>query len=201
MKKWKNILAIIYCIIAFIVFLSVYIYMYFDIDDGEFKDIDDYIVWNKEINVIDKEQYEKDIFKTKMVNKNISIFPDKIIKDSEYYNYYLEVIGYKKIFIEETYLKYDFDTSTDFYNEINRLKNICVNKKILYLENLFSNPTYISVYSYNDWYEYAIIDYDNLIIFYIYLENNRGFYIFDEDLRPKKKLKDYSNYRSYNIYN
>ena len=81
--------------------------------------------------------------------------------------------------------------STEFEQELSRLKNIKSQKTIVYSENVFLLPSFVS--SYNFWadYEYAIIDEENTTIRYISFSEigKRSNIVFSLDYAPKKVLK------------
>lgn len=101
----------------------------------------------------------------------------------------------------EIYLECNY--SEDFFNnEIDRLSKLYCHynskdKYSVYTETLFALPAFVISYNYDSQFEYALIDYDNLRIIYIYLfaindyrDNSLSNIVFNKDYAPTKKLKD-----------
>ena len=177
---------------------------YFSSDDDN---INNYYHWNDSINNITNLEYEENILLGKSITGQMNIFPNYVLNNVDYYNCFVEVVGKEDYIIQETYLKYTFDTKNNFDSEIYRISSIknynsnnSNTNEILYFSDMFIYPSYISVYNYNTCYEYALIDSDNLTIYYIRIDHNNNFYIFNEELRPKNKLINYSSYFRYSIY-
>ena len=121
------------------------------------------------------------------------IFPSKSQSGSiAYFEYFERVKKYKSGIYDryEIYLEWRMD-STEFEQELSRLKNIKSQKTIVYSENVFLLPSFVS--SYNFWadYEYAIIDEENTTIRYISFSEigKRSNIVFSLDYAPKKVLK------------
>jgi len=169
--------------------------------------IEDIIPWENSITNVTKEEYSSNITTSKKLTNKLSLFPNSVDCNVDYYNSYIEVTGKRNYFIQETYLKYKYNDLEFFNKEIYRLNNLEIynvksntSKKCLYIENMFDFPVYISIYNYDKCYEYALVDEMNLTIHYIHINNNKDFYIFDEIYRPTKKLIYYYEHLLYSMY-
>lgn len=126
------------------------------------------------------------------------IFPDRD-------DYYSDVYAQEEI--------YGFSTSHQIYNiktyetdeyesEVARLEEIASDgEKVYYTEELFSLPAIVAAYSYQNRYEYALLDVDNMQIIYVCNTFLDDWSFIEESYRPNnyddpKELEkfDYSIY-------
>lgn len=145
------------------------------------------------------------------LDSNLSIFPDNtssfidpVFKSLLTVNLF-DTSGY--IILETKYNENDFESEIDRLSKINITISDCkmnsFTNYIIYDENSYDYPSYITINGFSNNYEYALIDKDNLKIMYIYLaypdvknEEYNGYL--------KKNKKDYSNsnnLNSYSMYN
>lgn len=204
-KLKTKIIGVCFAVGAYLAFILIALLLPFQMDHKD--KIESYITWDESIKEVTSEEYYMDMNITKTLTQKLSIFPNNINNNADYYNSYIEVSGISNYFIQETYLKYKYNDLEFFNKEIYRLNNLEIynvksntSKKCLYIENMFDFPVYISIYNYDKCYEYALVDEMNLTIHYIYINNNNDFYIFDEIYRPTKKLIYYYEHMLYSIY-
>ena len=126
------------------------------------------------------------------------IFPDR---DDYYSDVYAkeEIYGFStshQIYNVKTYEKDEYES------EVARLKEVANNgEKVYYTEDLFSLPAIVAAYSYQNRYEYALLDVDNLQIIYVCNTFLDDWSFIEESYRPNnyddaKELEkfDYSIY-------
>lgn len=159
------------------------------------------------------QNYDKDYFIREYggdLDSNLSIFPnDKSILDdasflSSFSTSLFDTDGY--MILKSRYNKYDFE------NEINRLKDISVqiyencyrNSKsatnvIKYDDTSYEYPAYVTIDGFDSKYEYALINYNELEIIYVYLSypniNNLNYNDY-----LKKDKSEYSKYDTLSLY-
>lgn len=97
------------------------------------------------------------------------LFPESI--DKQDVDDYLFVYNKHILFPEwqvEVVIKYD---EKEFVDEVERIKAVCRCSPIFSKTDYFGNRAYASVWNYEDCFEYAIVDKENMKIAYIYLES------------------------------
>lgn len=145
------------------------------------------------------------------LDSNLSIFPDEITEDMEVINFesslatgLFDTDGH--IFLEYTLDKVDFD------NEVARLQDLQVKienhdgqvytNKVVYSEDDFAYPAYITIDGYADTFEYALIDEKNCRIICVYLA-----YYYSSRFTKGEYLKvdkscydDFDNFDEFSMY-
>lgn len=136
----------------------------------------------------------------------LSIFPDEIVNNNvEEFRYLSEDGLFDGDYLFYLVVNYDKES---FYNEKDRISNITINyknleKKILYSEEGFNYPVYISIFDNNGSFEYALADEENYKIIYIFnqffmwdkIEINKNY----EPIDYKVPIKDIKR-EGYNMY-
>lgn len=158
-------------------------------------------------------QYDK----AEIVNKyhssldsNLSLFPDEIksIKEESFYYAYVSNEFFDKnpkIILECQYDKETFD------QEIERIKNgeitityknESVTNKVIYDEEMYIEPAYIAIDGFADKYEYALINYEDYIIAYVYFAypGESEFQNYQSLVKKDKSLYDKTSLKSFTIY-
>lgn len=126
------------------------------------------------------------------------LFPDSItqLNVKEYYCIYNHNERFEVLlsiaYSEEAYLK-----------EIERLSSVIHNGKILYTTDHFEYPAYVTALGYNECSEYALLDEEQHVIHYVYLQAIRLKDIKMPSLYLPKKLRDYGDVEGicFTIYN
>lgn len=145
------------------------------------------------------------------LDSNLSIFPDEITEDMEVINFesslatgLFDTDGY--IFLEYTLDKVDFD------NEVARLQDLQAKienydgqvyiNKVMYSEDDYAYPTYITIDGYADTFEYALIDEENSRIICVYLAYyNDSRFTKEEYLKVDKSCySDFDNLDEFSMY-
>lgn len=91
----------------------------------------------------------------------------------------------------EIYLSWMMDADT-FYDELVRLNSINLKKNVCFSKDLFVFDSYVAEYNRLSGFEYAILDYDNYAIHYVWLNEVGTFeqMVFNDIFKPSKVLKD-----------
>lgn len=145
------------------------------------------------------------------LDSNLSIFPDEITEDMKVINFesslatgLFDTDGY--IFLEYTLDKVDFD------NEVARLQDLQAKienydgqvyiNKVMYSEDDYAYPTYITIDGYADTFEYALIDEENSRIICVYLAYyNDSRFTKEEYLKVDKSCySDFDNLDEFSMY-
>ena len=125
----------------------------------------------KYTDVINYDKYKKELIKNLDVQSSLYIFPENVELDNVVkFNYMKEDGLFEGGYI--LFLEYQYDNDS-YKKEIERLKEIRSNilgnqKKILYTEDGFNYPAYITIFDGIGSYEYALVDRDNLKIIYVF---------------------------------
>ena len=172
----------------------------YDTNAGVYKKIDE------EIEQISKSEYEKEISTfLNYIDHAPLIFPQTVNKEKcDFLCYTQKISGVVFDYRVQLYLKNDFIENSEYLKEIDRLKSMKVNKysdnKLIYFDDLFMFPTYVAIYNYYSAFEFAVCDFSNKTIYYVFL--------YDVGLRnmkipsfliPFKLLKD-TSYKSEKKY-
>lgn len=213
MKKQKNIITVVLCILAVFFTLCIFQIMKSIVLVGGFIGLDSLIA--KPDVRTDISQYEKQYYIETYggdLDSNLSVFPDEIREDMNVKNFesYLKT----GLFDTDGYivLEYTLDKS-DFAKEIHRLGSLemeienfdgeSYTNQIMYLEDEYGYPAYVTIDGYADTFEYALIDEENCRIICVYLA-----YIDSEDFPYTEFLKedktcyvDSDNLDEFSMYN
>lgn len=145
------------------------------------------------------------------LDSNLSIFPDEITEDMEVINFesslatgLFDTDGY--IFLEYTLDKVDFDNEVARLQELQaKIENydgqVYINK-VMYSEDDYAYPTYITIDGYADTFEYALIDEENSRIICVYLAYyNDSRFTKEEYLKVDKSCySDFDNLDEFSMY-
>lgn len=132
---------------------------------------------------------------------NLDVFPkilDENWKPEYYYNCQKSLLDGDY----QIYLKCEFDEK-EFEEEVKRLQSIentYEGKKhtIVYDSENFCYPAYVAIFNFDSTYEYVLMDEENNIIYYIYLQFiNKEEIKFEEKLLPNNYLEGAVRYNIY----
>lgn len=159
-------------------------------------------------------QYEKSYYIENYggdLDSDLSIFPDKINDDIEVK--YFESSLTTGLFDTDGYIVLEYTLNeADFQKEIARLSQLEKNienyngkvykNQVMYAEDEYAYPAYITIDGYADTFEYALIDEENYRIICVYLAYiDSANFKYDEYLKLDKSCyKDYDNLDEFSIY-
>lgn len=147
------------------------------------------------------------------IRSGFFVFPSSIsdLDNVEYEYYCKEGIAENSYMI---YLKAEYPNPKSYEAEIERLENITCSVKtskdvvvnnIVYTEELFDYPAYVTVYNTNMSFEYALADAENNTIIYVYLRLCEGIDFLSKEYLPiefrETSMMNYdTDWENQNIY-
>ncbi len=212
MKKQKNIITVILCVLAFFFALCVFQILKSFLLLGGFIGLDFLIAETdvrKDISQYDKQYYIENYGGD--LDSDLSVFPDEIRDDMNVKNF--ESSLKYGLFDTDGYivLEYTLD-KVNFAKEIARLHSLekdienydgeVYTNQVMYAEDEYAYPAYITIDGYSDTFEYALIDAENYRIICVYLAYmDTANFKYDEYLKLDKSCyNDYDNLDEFSIY-
>lgn len=125
------------------------------------------------------------------------IFPKNLFADEQisFFFFYEKHNGDGgQVYRSEIFLKRQLNKE-DYEAEIIRLQSIeSYGKKAIYVDDLFSLPSFVASYNMFSSFEYALLDYTSMEIIYVYLYSigSSDEIVFDNELAPSKRLNESS---------
>ena len=134
------------------------------------------------------------------VSETSILFPDNVSKEQclsfncKHTTYQLLGTGWQ-VSLE---IRYD---DPQYFSEIERLNNLCINSPICGVSGYFNNSAYASVWNWNSCFEYAVVDEKEKTVCYIYLQLiEKDSLTIDNKYIPKGYEMQLSNSKSYSVY-
>ena len=199
-KVVKSAIALVIVLICIALFVVLIIYNSNSLDqelDFSYELFDNKNKITETINSYSSDKYSLEIQKLKEKINRMQIFPETISDTAECKGFsYIEevrIIDWGLDYRAEVFfsIKYSEDSYIDETVRLSSIKNDHKNKEIIFSQNLFNYPAYVSIYNEHSRYEYALLNEDNHEIIYIYLfdcgEDN---ICFSNDYIPFKRIKD-----------
>ena len=196
MEKTNKNKLILFLVIVFLVIYTLII-LIIDVKSGKlefsYELFDNQKIINETTRVYSSEDYALEIQKLKEKTNKMLIFPETILDSSNCYGFThieeVNIIDWGKDYRAEVFfcIKY---SKNSYDLEVDRLSLVESRKKVVFSQNLFNYPAYISIYNEHSRYEYALVDEDNLEIIYIYMfDCGKDSICFSNNYIPSKKLK------------
>lgn len=215
MKKQKNIITLVLTIIVggFILWLIDFVKR-FILVGGVFTLLSVFDLEPKPDVHTDVTQYEKSYYLENYggdLDSDLSIFPDKITDDMEVKCFESSLTT--GLFDTDGYivLEYTLDEA-DFHKEIVRLSQLekdienydgkVYTNQVMYVEDEYAYPAYITIDGYTNTFEYALIDEENYRIICVYLAYiDIANFKYDEYLKTEQSCyEDYDNLDEFSMY-